>query len=278
MLAVGTVVFPDNLKYFQSFLRSLERQDIQGFCLLIINDGCEDLQAALNGYDNEVQIKKFSSDPFSNRLALIEFAIENSFRKLIFADSDDWLESNRVGVMNALLEKYEVVASDLTLVNETGNKLQNNYWSSRLESGEIDSDFLADKNIFGFGNSAIRLCFSRNDIKKEQLIAPDWFFFTQMANNANLFFTTATTSYYRQHTQNITGLKKLTPARLERILEVKNQHYSALQRIGYNTDNYLAEMDLLKRKYQDKEALIQDAERLNNLSKPFFWWEETNYL
>lgn len=278
MVAVGTVVFPQNLKYFEKFLSSLQQQTSKNFSVFIINDGCGDLADYVKGLEN-VTTENYSSDPFSNRLALIRLAVRSGCKKLIFGDSDDWFGQNRVEVLSKLLDKYDIVSTDMTLVDDNGGILKENYWKSRLKASTVSSDFLKDKNIFGFGNSAISLEFQINDF--DGLFsspAPDWYFFSQLATGRRMYYTNETLVYYRQHPNNMIGLGRVTPERLLNIVNVKCRHYQACRAAGLEVEPYLSEMNALRVRFHNRSVLEVAARKLDNLKKTFLWWEETNYL
>ena len=82
-----------------------------------------------------------------------------------------------------------------------------------------------------------------------------------------------TTTYYRQHQENIVGIKKLDFPRLKHVLNVKNAHYNALSNIGFGFKKELYQINQIQVDVIDFLKFNSDKENIN-----LFWWEETNNL
>ena len=204
-----TTVFPKNEKFFKSFLNSLSAQSYKNFDLVIVNDSFKNLDYYKNLYSNLNILSINSSDhPSKNREVGINYCIAQNYDILVFGDSDDYFKDNRVEKSLELLNKTDVVVNDLSLFNNNG-VYEKKYISNRLNNLDvINPEFINDKNIFGMSNTAIKL----KNIKKvsfnDNIIAVDWYFFKAILKQGlQAVFTNETESFYRQHENNMIGLR-----------------------------------------------------------------------
>ena len=249
-IAFLTVVFPKNKHFLLKFFNSLSNQSYKKFDLLVINDGIKDLQNYKDNFNNLNIIDiNLNSSQVKNREVGINYCIENKYDILIFGDSDDYFESNRVEKSIELLKNNDIVVNDLNLFDENGIH-QKMYLSNRLANYQIiDFDFIKNKNIFGLSNTAINL----QDLAKvelsNELIALDWYIFSKfLIGGKKAIFTNETVTYYRQHEQNTIGLKQLDELSFKKGLNVKMQHYKMLNKYFEIDLNKLANKKFTKKK------------------------------
>lgn len=263
-----STVFPIDESYLFDFLDSLNSQTYKDFDLIIVNDGYENFTRIKDKYLNlNIVELKYSDTPVKNREYGINFCIENSYDILIFGDSDDYFENNRIEKSIELLSDSDIVVNDLSLFDENGI-YEKKYISNRIDNlSIIDLEFIKDKNIFGLSNTAISL----KDINKvslpNTLIVVDWYLFTLfLLYNKKAIFTNETVSYYRQHQQNIAGLKELNVESFNRGLEIKKKHFLALSDI---TNIYDLEIERFSKINQMKD----DEKLVKSKIKNPLWWE-----
>lgn len=271
-------VYPGIEKYFSDLIRSINHQSNKEFDVIIFNDNANNLNVLFK--DLEVHYSIFDVTGSINQIRFSSLSILRSIKSeyIIFQDADDFMAKNRIEENLIALRNYDLVVNDLSIVNENSQILENFNWDKRLgNSFEFDENFLKDKNIVGLGNTSI---------KKTLLIDPrlsfsalplafDWFLFYQIfkLHNLKALFISTTTTYYRQHRDNIAGIKKLDLSRLKHVLDVKNAHYNALSSIGYDFKKELNQLNQIQVDLIDFLKSNSDIENLNLL-----WWEETNYL
>ena len=80
MIVFLSVIFPNNLVYFNDFLDSLNRQTFKEFSLILFNDGCEIeiLKKYLNHFNIKFNIINVNSiSPVQIRNLMINYVIEN---------------------------------------------------------------------------------------------------------------------------------------------------------------------------------------------------------
>ena len=149
-----------------------------------------------------------ANTPPKNREYGINYCLDQGYDILIFGDSDDYFNNNRVEKSLEILKKADIAVNDLSLFNDNGI-YEEKYLSQRLKNLDmIDLNFIKDKNVFGMSNTAIKLKnVSRVRFKKD-IIAVDWhFFYMLLKQGLKAIFTNETVSFYRQHKNNTVGLK-----------------------------------------------------------------------
>lgn len=203
-----TTVFPQNEKFLKPFFNSLSTQTFKDFDLIVVNDSFKNLSYYKDLYSNLNIININSSKtPAKNRELGINYCIEHEYEILIFGDSDDYFQNNRIEKSLEFLKKVDVVVNDLSLFDKNGI-YEKKYLSNRLNNLDfVDLEFIRDKNIFGMSNTAMKL----KNIKKvsfnDKIIAVDWFFFKKILKQGlKAQFTNETESFYRQHENNTIGL------------------------------------------------------------------------
>ncbi len=274
-IAVVTYFYPKAIPYATQLLDSLHRQTQIDFNLLVFNDGVPDIQHYFQNAKFPITYFDMSGSISAIRINSLRILGELDFDGYVFADADDTMSQNRVSVSNELLMKHDIVVSDLSLTNADGLLDLPTIWASRLPEGfEFDSRFLRDKNIVGFGNSAIKRAVASSPIADRHNMAPDWYIFYQIIEKRNLMpiFTSRCQTMYRQHDGNMAGIRSLTKNRLEQVVKVKQLHYTALEKEGYR---FTDELRLLK---DFSQRLENWSESKINIEVNPFWWEETNFV
>ncbi len=271
-------VYPGIEKYLNDLIRSINNQSNLDFDVIIFNDNANNLNMLFK--DLEINFSIFDVTGSINQIRFNSLKVLRTIKSeyIIFQDADDFMAENRIEENLMALRNYDLVVNDLSLVNENSQILEISYWAKRLgTSFEFDKKFLRDKNIVGLGNTSI---------KKTLLIDPrlsfsslplafDWFLFYQIfeLNNLKALFITSTTTYYRQHQDNIAGIKKLDFSRIKHVLNVKNTHYNALSNIGFDFKKELYQLGQIQVDNFDFLKFNSDKDNFNLL-----WWEETNNL
>ena len=271
-------VYPGIEKYLNDLISSINNQSNKEFDVIIFNDKLENVQPLFKMLLIKPTIIEVRGSPNEIRFKSLKDIKAIGAEYVIFQDADDFMAENRIEENLMALRNYDLVVNDLTLVNKNSHVLEHSYWAKRLGSSfEFDENFLKNKNIVGLGNTSI---------KKTLLIDPrlsfsslplafDWFLFYQIfkLNNLKGIFISTTITYYRQHQDNIAGIKKLDFDRLKHVLNVKTAHYNALSGIGYDFKKELYKLNQIPIDLIDFLKFNSEMENFNLL-----WWEETNYL
>jgi formyltetrahydrofolate synthetase len=135
------------------------------------------------------------------------------------------------------------------------------YLSKRINNyKEINLEFIINKNIFGLSNTAIKLKNLKKFNLPNNLIALDWYIFSKLlVEGKKAIFTNKTITFYRQHKNNIIGMKKMNNKLLKKILKVKKKHYRAISKIS----NY----------FKIKLNKLKNQENNKKIDYPV-WWEQ----
>lgn len=262
-VAFLTTIFPMPEYYLYDFFDSLENQTYKEFEIVVVNDGYEDISKLKEKYSNlKILEIPYSSSIAKNREHGINYIIENGYDILIFGDSDDYFEANRIQKSLELLKDYDIVINDLSLFDKKG-VYDAKYFSNRLKNlTQIEFEFIRDKNIFGLSNTSIKLDKVNKVFFLEDLIAVDWYLFSMFLLKGKIaVFTNETVTYYRQYSQNIVGLKELDKKNFERAINVKRKHYEAL-----------ASKEKIFLKEIEKLSEVNFNIKSMQINYPF-WWE-----
>jgi len=269
-----SVIFPNNLKYFRAFLKSLENQSDKDFTLLLFNDGVVNLESYLLNYKIEYKVVPVSGSIGEVRTIMLEYLKKSEFTNTVFGDTDDYFPENRVALNKVLLQNHHIIINDLCLVSDKEELIESRYWEGRVElKHQISLDSISDYNFLGLGNTAIRnTVLPENLFFDEKIIAVDWLLFTRiLMNDVKVCFTSDTFIYYRQHENNTIGRKKITLEEFKKGFAVKLNHYIALAK-----ENILFEKEA--RLYQESklkvEKMTPEDINYNLKNKNPFWWEE----
>jgi len=271
-VAFLTTIFPMKEEYLTMFLNSLEKQTCQNFDLIIVNDGYIDFKILKDRFDklNIIELE-FSSTHAKNREYGINYVIEQKYDILIFGDSDDCFEKDRVEISLEKLLDYDIVVNDLSLFDGK-NIFCKGYLSNRIENNtEIDLQFIKEKNIFGISNTAIKIGELDKIYFDKELIAIDWYFFsTLLIKGYKAVFTTDTETLYRQYAENIIGIGKLTKETLLNGISLKLRQYKLLINLDESYKYQYEEILQLKKEIEDKKIINLIIKQ--NIKFPL-WWE-----
>jgi hypothetical protein len=261
-IAFLTTIFPQNEKFLKSFFNSLYIQTYKDFDLIIVNDNFDNLNYYKDLYPNLTIVNINSCDtPAKNREIGINYCIENKYDILIFGDSDDYFQNDRIEKSIKILNQADIVVNDISLFNEK-TLYNQKYLSNRVKNHQIIKfEFIKNKNIFGFSNSAMRIFKQKKIFIPNDLVAVDWYIFSRfLLKGLKAVFTNETISFYRQYEQNIIGLKQLDEKSFNKAKNVKIKHFKAL---SLNENKFGNELDSLYSLSFNKKRIIKNP----------LWWE-----
>ena len=208
--ALCAVLFPGCEPFLADYLTSIKEQTDQNFRLIILNDGAKVLDAELikNLSRYGLQVLSGSSSPANSRVKLIDYCIRAKFKKIIFSDADDVMAPNRVEIVASLLDTHDLVVNDLHLIAENGELIRSDVVSSRLGKQRVfEFEDLVEKNFCGMTNMSFLAPMSGELIVPRHAVAVDWSIASQLLLNGRKgFFTSSTTTGYRQHSGNVVGI------------------------------------------------------------------------
>jgi hypothetical protein len=280
--AVVSVIFPSNLIFFNSFLRSLQSQTEKSFDLVLITDGVEDIDTRLTEFRDSLRIFTYplTGSIASIRKKMLDLLIGLQYDHYIFADTDDLLDRERVSVSVRYLEKYPFVVNDLITFTDESAVDGKGYWCERIENEQVFGyPDLLNHNFAGLGNTSVRRSALRSLGVPDNLQGVDWFIFFQLLMKHSGIFLHEGVVFYRQHPSNMIGAGAVSAAKLVKVADVKVRHYSALALVYPEVKPLLAREQKIYNKLTSDLAFASLAEaRLNTKQMNYFWWEETEYI
>ncbi|MCL5260308.1 MAG: glycosyltransferase [Gammaproteobacteria bacterium] len=271
-------VYPGSEKFLDDFFKSLQAQTIKDFDVYIINDELENFIFFKKKFKNLKIIDiNYHNSPVKIREFGINLVLNKKYDLIIFGDADDYFAENRIEVVVNYLQNYDVVVNDLHLVSVNKNMLYNNYLSNRVaDESVIDLDFIKEKNLLGFSNTAIRGDILNKINLPEGIIAADWYFFSRilMLTKKIAIFTNKTATYYRQHQNNIAGFKEMDKKYIPHAINVKLLHYRELAKRDARFKTLEVLLEKLRSTAGDPIFLNKYFEYLRacNIKNPL-WWE-----
>jgi glycosyltransferase involved in cell wall biosynthesis len=274
-IAFLTTVFPMKSSYLDDFFKSLNEQTYTNFDVVVVNDGYVKFREVMVEFSNLNIIElQYSDTVAKNREFGINFVKENDYDILIFGDSDDYFDKNRVRISVELLANTDIVVNDLTLFSDANGIFHRKYISNRVVGNtQVTLEFIKNKNIFGLSNTAINVMILGDISFDKDMVAVDWYLYTiLLLKNKKALFTNKTITYYRQYGNNAIGMG-LGLATKEAILKsilVKSKHYHLLKK---EDESFIAlyENNLkLKHEFEEHAKL----EELNTHVENPLWWED----
>lgn len=276
-VVVLTTIFQQDSSYSGEFFESLVHQTLQAFDLLVVNDGFSDLTTVRATYPS-INIIEFSGlgNIAKNRELLVNWSIELGYSKAIFADFDDYFSSNRLATLAALLDVYDVVVNDLTLVVDNCVVCEKYLANSIRDRQEIALHDVLEFNFFGMSNTAIKLSGLRKVHFDEKLKAVDWFFFsTMLIEGSKAVFTNRCVTYYRQHEHNVANIGQLTSQQLLNEIAIKTTHYSLLIEFSKVYEPLLAGIKDFNQ-HVNTSVFTRYYQCVEKNKRPPFWWNIFN--
>lgn len=276
-IAVVTVIYPGVEPYLKEFLSSLSGQTYKAFDVYMINDGLPQLDFyRLNGL--RIQVKEAGGSPALLRKAVVNWAIDKGSDVIIFADSDDYFQKDRVKVSVQLLEQYDIVVNELVVVGEQVKTPFSMLGEHFREGQEITKSDIFEKNCMGLSNTAIRSgkLSSFLGLIPNGIIAFDWALFSFCLNKgASAVFTKRTWTFYRQHLNNIASPRNFSNQEILRALRIKKFHYKFLSQYFREYKSLAVKFDRVLRLVEKDQAFADEYcrnIRAQALNDPL-WWE-----
>lgn len=272
--AVLTVIYPLAIPFFYEFFDSLRNQSYKNFDIIIINDGVSNLPRRLLAGLN-YKIYNYNSTPAKNREYGLNVICESGYKEVILSDIDDYNRTDRIEKSLAYLNQCDCIVNDLNIVNSSGKLIISDYFKhSHVIPECINLDFLKDKNICGFSNTAIRTDIIYPVVFPKNVRIVDWYFFTKLLlEKRSIRFVPDALTYYRQHDNNEIGIEDSKTASFRKLIQFKIEHYTHLLNLDndHHFQGYLEETMKLSNLTDSEIEKIISKNRVIN-SHPL-WWE-----
>ena len=255
--------------FLADYLKSIREQTDRNFRVMLLNDGAKggDTKVVENLMGHGAQVLSGAGSPANNRIKLINYCIGAGFKKIIFSDVDDIMASNRVEVVNSLLETHDLVVNDLHLIAENGEMIRPGVVSSRLGSQlAFEFEDLVEKNFCGMTNMSFCAPVSGEIRVPKHAVAVDWLIASQLLLNGRQGFFTVLLQQVRQHSSNVAGIGSSHD--LVEIDRIRREHFEFLRaRYPQNQRVQIAST----RDRQRASDSVDAVARLEDQNK--LWWE-----
>ncbi|PWR70713.1 glycosyltransferase family 2 protein [Methanospirillum lacunae] len=284
-LALFTTIYPEGKRFLNDFFSSLWDQSDLDFDTWVGLDRIQEneVKPYFGSNDRITYIERKSDEsPSSLRQRAIKQIMKN-YDAIIFVDSDDILEPNRVEAARNMLKICDVGGCALTIINEAGKPLGSIFQYPK--ESIIASKIPLCNNVFGLSNTI----YTTNILEKilpipDNCVLVDWFLATSAwIRGARFSFDIIPRMKYRQYGMNTARI--IPPFTQEYILkaaEMALNHYllviSSLSHIPSQHKTQLEEQEDKIRTFlsimkQDQDKLLLYIQKLNELPSEHIWWD-----
>lgn len=276
-VALFTVIYSGAETYIDEFIASVRSQTFVEFDLIIVNDGYIYNNLSVLYSDLNIIELEGHETIAGNRAIGINYAIENNYDFIFLCDVDDYMHPCRVEYVLDAFEDNDIIVNDLDIVDANRKLIFKNYFQKSISKDVLlDKEFIKDKNIFGFSNSAIRVSSLSLVEFPNDLRIVDWFFFTHLLNNGlKANFLRKSLTEYRQHSGNMIGISSFTLDVFKKLLTLKIKHYAYFKDVSAEYRELYEEMTVLSNIIDSELQIIIN----NNTEKiPYpMWWQNIKF-
>ncbi len=276
-IALFTVFYPGAETYVDEFFNSVLNQTYKNFDLIIVNDGYKDDNLASHCPNLNIVELRGDATISGNRAIGINYAIDNAYDYLFLCDVDDYMYPTRVEHVLESFGNNDIIVNDLDIVDADRKLIVKDYFQKTISANTIlDKDFIKDKNIFGFSNSALKIsAFSKVSFPTDLKVV-DWYFFTRLLNEGlKAQFLDESLTEYRQHSGNMIGISSFTIDVFKKLIELKKKQYSYIKEV-YPVYQKLYDQMLNLSKLPDNE-LQKIIDKNTDITPYPVWWENVKF-
>ena len=276
-IALFTVFYPGAETYVDEFFNSVLNQTYKNFDLIIVNDGYKDDNLASHCPKLNIIELRGDATISGNRAIGINYAIDNVYDYLFLCDVDDYMYPTRVEHVLESFGNNDIIVNDLDIVDADRKLIVKDYFQKTISANTIlDKDFIKDKNIFGFSNSALKISAFSNVSFPADLKVVDWYFFTRLLNEGlKAQFLDESLTEYRQHSGNMIGISSFTIDVFKKLIELKKKQYSYIKEV-YPVYQKLYDQMLNLSKLPDNE-LQKIIDKNTDITPYPVWWENVKF-
>lgn len=217
------VLHPKNIKYFSSFINSLNNQTFEYFDLLIINEGIDKPLLNIKFKKGKIILKNSKwMDPKKNRDQMFESLRKLKYDVNVLTDLDDLMSTNRVeeSFRSIIEEKSDICYNDvIPFTNPKKISIADTYWSDRKDfSNQLPN---IKHNVFGLGNTAISLKAACLNIKVSDNAVYDWEYFLKVYSCSELLISKSNGYTFYRQLNNTIGIGKLSSTKIKELKKIK---------------------------------------------------------
>lgn len=276
-VALFTVFYPGAETYIGEFFDSVLDQTYKDFDLIIVNDGYKDKK--LSSLCPNLSVVELRGDATisGNRAIGINYAIDKNYNYLFLCDVDDYMHPARVEHVLRSFGNNDIIVNDLDIVGTDRKLIVKDYFQKSISANTIlDKDFVKDKNVFGFSNSALKVSALSKVSFPTDLKVVDWYFFTQLLNEGlKAQFLDESLTEYRQHSKNLIGISSFTIDVFKKLIELKKKQYSYMKEVYPVYQKLYDQMiDLSKLPNNELRKII---DKNTDITPYPVWWENVKF-
>ena len=271
---VVTFLYPKSKKFIKQFVNCLEKQTYKKFDVLFF---CDNYNLSSLNFKINLKYKCYNVSGTIPQIRQKSIKKLNllSYKKIFFCDSDDLFKSNRIKILNDLLNKNKIVFNDIDCFNK--HKLvKKSFFSYFFKNNQkINYKRLYHENFLGFSNTALKTEILKK-IKLPKLSKKvtiyDWYFWSIMLKKNKACFTNKTKTYYKTLSTSSTCLPvKLTKKYLVNSIFVKYNFYKIMQKEEKTYKKMYLNCSIL---YNNRVKLLKLIKTLilKEKNKYFSWW------
>jgi hypothetical protein len=281
-ILVVSFIYPKAKDFLKDFFISLNQQDYKNFDTLIVRDKYNKNLEKFN-YKGKIIDNKNKLSVSGIRKLIINYAVNNNYEILVFADADDVMGKNRIKKIEEEYKKtngkYGFYYNNLYLM-ENGE----DFFKGKLPEMISDLEKIKDYNFLGMSHTSINIKLTKNIWKtfpvKDKIKAFDWYMHSYMLYKGFKGKKVDAETYYRIHENNTVGnVNTLDNKKLDTGIKVKKSYYSAMSKFD---DSYIKkeeEIEKLEKKLKEGKNKKDYIKYINkNFKNSVYWWENIKTL
>jgi hypothetical protein len=238
--AICSAVYPEAPGFVSDFFAGVERAarghpDTE--LIVAVEHGFEAFDALARDHAKRVPVRADHAPAPTTapglRRRMLDAAATCAADIVVFADFDDRLEPEALGLHARALAQAEISYGDMRLADADGAPLGRNFFDgANIPVTVSGPSALVERNFMGFGNSAVR----RAALARARLVVPDdampadwWVFSALLANGLKARRAEAPVALYRCHANSTLGaMPSATAAMLRQRAIMALGHYDRL--------------------------------------------------
>ncbi len=295
LIVVG-VLYPIMRPFWPQYRKAINDQTDTNFELWLFDNNYPNTEEVTARINSKIKVQILPvPNPGAKGPTLWQYIIpslqekvkKENVKVIIFTDTDDYFDKDRVAKTREALQTDEIVFTDLIPTYENGKQKSGPWYQEKLKSDTISFVDNIKKNLCGLNNTAIRA----NLLEKifpitSNLVVTDWWIFSSLlaqGHKAKLLKNSYT--YYRQYDSNIAGMKTSFNAKyISYGINLKKQQYKSMLKHLTNQDYKdtikveLEEIANLENEFKDPQKQSLYLQNLNTFAKArnLFWREEVD--
>jgi len=238
--AICSAAYPEDPAFMTDFFAGIEaaaRGHPDCELVLAVEHGFDAVEALAQDRAGRLRIRMDRAPrpttPAGLRRRMLAAALASDADIVVFADFDDRLEPEALGLHAQALAQADVSYGDMILIDGAGRRLGRRFFDgAAIPDSFVGPDAIVERNFLGFGNTAVR----RASLARADLAVPDdampadwWFFTALLSDGLRACRAAGPVSMYRWHARStLGGAPAATSAALRTRAGLALSHYAQL--------------------------------------------------